>query len=67
MKDRSVLLPPYMEDAPVWQDLITIIDQVFEGNVDNPTQWLSAQLRFLWLLTTDALTKVDTWSTADHR
>lgn len=58
MKDRSVLLPPYMEDAPVWQDLITIIDQVFENNVDNPTQWV-AQLRFLWLLTTDALTKVD--------
>lgn len=67
MKDRSVLLPPYMSEVPVWQDLITIIDTVFESTVDNPTQWL-AQLRFLWLLTSDAIDKVNSGqllSTAD--
>jgi hypothetical protein len=48
-----------MEESPVWQDLITIIDSVFESSVDNPTQWL-AQLRFLWIVTTDALDKVTT-------
>jgi hypothetical protein len=58
MKDRSVLLPPYMSEVPVWQDLITIIDTVFENAVDNPTQWL-AQLRFLWILTSDAIDKVN--------
>lgn len=56
--DRSVLLPPYMEGVPIWQDLITIIDNVFQSNVDDPTVWLS-QLRFLWLQATSALDKID--------
>ncbi len=58
MKDRSVLLPPYMEGVQVWQDLVTIIDHVFEGEVDDPTKWLS-KLRFLWIQTTSALDKVE--------
>lgn len=55
--DRSVLLPPYMEGVPIWQDLITIIDNVFESTVDDPTMWL-AKLRFLWIQTTAALDKI---------
>ena len=58
MKDRSVLLPPYMEDVPVWQDLMSIIDNVFAGNVDDPTMWLN-KLRFLWIQTTTAIDKVN--------
>lgn len=54
--DRSVLLPPYMEGVPIWQDLITIIDSVFESEVDDPTMWL-AKLRFLWIQTSSAIDK----------
>ena len=47
-----------MEGVPVWQDLITIIDNVFESTVDDPTMWL-AKLRFLWIQTTAALEKIE--------
>jgi hypothetical protein len=47
-----------MEDVPIWEDLISFIDAVFETAVDDPTIWLS-KLRFLWLLTTTALDKVN--------
>lgn len=57
-KDRSVLLPPYMEGVPIWEDLVKIVDTVFEANVDDPTVWI-AKLRHLWILTTSALDKVE--------
>jgi hypothetical protein len=38
-----------MEDSPAWGQLITAIDSVLEGAIDNPTKWLS-QLRDNWIL-----------------
>jgi len=49
--DRSVLLPPYLEDSQAWADLTAAIDTVFGPNVDDPTKWL-ARLRDTWILKT---------------
>jgi hypothetical protein len=56
--DRSVLLPPYMKDIQVWEDLIKIIDEVLGPNVDDPTVWVS-QLRWLWIEASTAAAKID--------
>jgi hypothetical protein len=56
--DRSVLLPPYLEDNQVWQDLIKIVDEVFKDNVDDPTEYL-AKLRYLWIQSTEMATKIE--------
>lgn len=56
--DRSVLLPPYLEDNQIWQDLIAIVDEVFKENVDNPTEYL-AKLRYLWIQSTTMTTKIE--------
>ena len=57
MLDRSVLLPPYLEGVPFFDDMVKIIDNVFASNVDDPTEWLST-LRFLYLQTSSAFDKV---------
>lgn len=56
--DRSVLLPPYMEDTVVWEDLVKIIDSVLNGKIDDPTLWLS-QLRYLWIEASATAEKIE--------
>lgn len=47
MPDRKVLLPPYLAVIPAWQELTEAIDEVFNSNIDNPSEDL-AQLRNSW-------------------
>lgn len=56
--DRSVLLPPYLEDQEAWQELIKSLDTVFGPRIDNPIEVLE-RLRDTWVLSTTAETKIE--------
>jgi hypothetical protein len=53
MVDRRVLLPPYLEDAQSWTDLVEAMDSVLGPAIDDPTHWLS-KVRDNWIPTTAA-------------
>lgn len=55
--DRKKLLPPYLEDFEVWQQLIESIDEVAKPAIDDPTAWLS-QLRYLYIEASTAAEKI---------
>jgi hypothetical protein len=54
---RQSLLPPYLQDAPAWGELMESLDTVFKDRVDDPTRWLS-RLRDTWILTPEAEAKI---------
>lgn len=55
---RRALLPPYMEDIPIWEDMIQMVDQVLNKKIDEPTEWL-AQLRYLWIEASTAAESIE--------
>lgn len=56
--DRRVLLPPNMQDVPVWDEMMQFIDRVLKGKIDDPTAWL-AQLRYLWIEADSAASQIE--------
>lgn len=55
--DRSVLLPPYMQEE-AWVELVNSIDAVLKTKIDEPTVWLARQ-RDLWILKDDTESRIE--------
>jgi hypothetical protein len=58
MGRRATLLPPYLAVNPAWKELVDALDEVFEGEVDLPTELL-ARIRDNWIISDDAVDKID--------
>jgi len=58
MSKRTVLIPPYLENNPIWQDLITALDGYWATNIDQPISTLKS-LRQLYLTNSGTLTKIN--------
>ena len=65
MSRRSNLLPPYLAANPAWVQMVEAIDDVFENQVDLPTELLS-KLRDNWILGAVGAEKIGTETMLDN-
>lgn len=58
MPQRRKLLPPYLDDVQVWNDLADSIDEVWKDKIDDPKKFL-AKLRDTWIVPDATLDKIE--------